>query len=91
MSLEAEVCRAHRSAHCTECDEFNDDLWINPRDLPAPHEDCSLCKQLVIHRQINVIKLADAIELLEDEIAEIERGDRHNAYHAQLVSEETPK
>ena len=37
--IQAEVCRAHRAENFTVCDEYNDDLWIHPKDLPAPHED----------------------------------------------------
>lgn len=28
-----EVCREHRHTNCGECDEYNDDLWVHPRDL----------------------------------------------------------
>jgi hypothetical protein len=32
-SPDAEVCLKHRDAGCKDCDEFDDDLWVNPRDL----------------------------------------------------------
>lgn len=63
------------------CEEHNDDLWIHPRDLPLPHEDCPLCHLLVETRQENIAILRDRIAINEAEIAEIERGDRHNEFH----------
>lgn len=49
--------------------------------MSAPHKDCRLCHLLLETRQENIAILRDRIAMNEDEIAEIERGERHTAYH----------
>jgi hypothetical protein len=79
----AEVCREHRASDCGTCDEFNDDLWVHPRDMPAPHEDCTLCARLVRTRVARIAEFNWAIEWMADEIIEIKRGMRHTAFHEE--------
>lgn len=81
MSADAEVCLAHRGTNCTTCDEHNDDLWVHPRDLPAPHEDCPMCARAIEGREWNIANLERTIEMWRGEIAEIEAGKRHTAFH----------
>ena len=52
--------------------------------IPLPHKDCPLCQRLVADREWRITELGKAIELLHDEIAEIERGMRHSAWHESL-------
>ena len=83
-SLQAEVCREHRDEYCKVCDEANDDLWVNPRDLPAPHEECPLCRQSVSNHEWNIQQHERAIAQAHEEISEIERGMQHTAYHESV-------
>lgn len=46
-------------------------------------EGCPLCHQLVATREWNIQQLQQSIASYEDEIAEIERGERHTDYHEQ--------
>lgn len=46
-----------------------------------PHEDCPLCYQLVATRQWRITELQKTVTLLEEEVAEINQGMRHNAFH----------
>jgi hypothetical protein len=39
----AEVCLEHYDRDCGVCDGHDDDLWIDPRDLP--HRERPLCHQ----------------------------------------------
>lgn len=82
--LVPEVCLAHRDERCKVCDDSIDELWVHPRDLPLPHEDCGLCHSLAADRQDRIAELSHAIEMLGDEIVEIERGMRHTAFHESL-------
>lgn len=50
-------------------------------DLKADAAECRLCRLLVETRQENIAVLQDRIAMNEAEIAEIDRGERHTAYH----------
>lgn len=54
-------------------------------DYALKYPKCRLCSLLIETRQENIAILRDRIAMNEAEIAEIQRGDRHNDYHeAQL-------
>jgi hypothetical protein len=84
--LVPEVCRAHRSEHCTECDELNDDLWVHPRDLPPAHEECSLCTRAIATRLWNIANLEKSIEQNQADIEELQAGKRHTKFHEQVMA-----
>jgi hypothetical protein len=108
----AEVCKAHTDPDCKACDEFDDELWIHPRDLnecgscgrryarensfyddddpplcpccgddKAAAAECRLCQIAIKTREADNASCRERIATNDSEIAEIQRGDRHNDFH----------